>query len=108
MGAVTQVVTEGVTEAVFVTIGPQEVIRGHGVEPVVEHMEEDFIIPRVNRSSESNRLDTMEPWVAYLIVSIGALLVLYFAYVSYQSYKKSPSRWVLREVATEWALRLWK
>jgi hypothetical protein len=79
------------------------------VEPTVE----GFIVPLTDHFSHlpflalNSRL-TMEPWVAYLIVSIGAFLVLYFAYVSYQSYQKNPSRWVLREVATEWALRLWK
>jgi hypothetical protein len=48
----------------------------------------------------------MDPSVAYLIIGIGSILVVYFMYLSYQSYKKSPSRWALREIATEWFLRV--
>ena len=48
----------------------------------------------------------MDPIIAYLLVGIGSILVLYFMYLSYQSYQKNPSRWALREVATNFALRV--
>jgi hypothetical protein len=91
-------------------VGTEPVMGAKGIivrggDRVVEHIEADFI---TNFFPLSDITSTMEPWMAYLLIIIGALLVLYFAYLSYQTYQRNPSRWVLRELATEWALRLWK
>jgi F0F1-type ATP synthase membrane subunit a len=44
----------------------------------------------------------MDSTTAYLIIIIGVVLAIYLLYISYQTYQKNPSRWMLREFATEW------
>lgn len=48
----------------------------------------------------------MNPDVAYFILAVCAVLVLFFLYRTYQEYKKSPGRWALRELASAWMERL--
>jgi len=50
----------------------------------------------------------MSPEVAYVLLGLMAILVMYFAYRSYQDYQKSPTRWALREMAVEWGSRLFR
>jgi fatty-acid desaturase len=35
----------------------------------------------------------MNPVIAYILVGVMTVLVIYFAYQSYRAYQKNPSRW---------------
>jgi hypothetical protein len=35
----------------------------------------------------------MNPIIAYLLIGVMAILVIYFTYQSYHAYQKNPSRW---------------
>jgi hypothetical protein len=51
----------------------------------------------------------MNPVVAYLLVGIMTLAVVYFSYQSYSAYQKNPSRWLhilLGERAGEGIVRI--
>jgi hypothetical protein len=43
----------------------------------------------------------MSSELAYLLLTLMAVLVVYFGYQSYQDYKKNPTRWALRELVTD-------
>lgn len=47
----------------------------------------------------------MEQWLAYWILALMAIAVLFFLYRTYQAYRANPGRWALRELATEWFSR---
>lgn len=53
----------------------------------------------------------MSPTIAYLLLGLITLLVLYFAYQNYKSYQKNPSKWLhqyLGETIGEGILHLLK